>query len=258
MQADLVSAFAALPLPAATLSAVLLWLLALVPAHVLSHALSFSYALSPLPVRADWLSRCNSSLHALLSVTGFALALTSPTSPTPFHTIYVLSLGYFLSDSLIVSLFHQTISAPLPTLAHHALSSAAIAFVLAHNTPLSCTWGAVLFLTEASTPLINLRYFLAIRHRHHRRYKITGALMTLAFLAARPVGIPLLMLWIARRWSLLTAGLSVEDLRLFTGVGVAVTSALYVLNLYWSVVMVRGLVRALRIRDPPCKEEKGD
>lgn len=232
------------------------WLVLLFPAHVLSKRFSASYRESDRPTRAEWLSRCNSNVHAVGVTLGFLYCIFFEpkdglygggpfVNRRLFRRFYLFGLGYFVSDALIVTSFVQTISSPFSTLAHHFVSSAAILYVYGKDAPLAYVWGGVLFLTEASTPFINMRFFLAIRHRNENRYKLTGALMTLAFLAARPIGIPLLILWMMQRDVLFTS-LEPGDLRTFTIVGSAVTGGLYALNVYWSKLMLTGLKKALR------------
>lgn len=259
---SLLSTFDDLGLFYGTSTALLLWLSFLLPFHLLSLRLSISYRSCDRSGRAEWLSRCNSNVHAVCATLGFWYCIFREPADglygggafanrLPFRCLYVFGLAYFISDCMIVLLFVRSMTSPVSILAHHVVSATAILFVHRKDAPLAYVWGGVLFLTEASTPFINMRFFLAIRHRNEVRYKLTCALMTLAFFVARPIGIPLLVLWMARHETLFTR-LEPEDLRLFTRVGYVVTGGLYALNLHWSRLLVMGLLKVLR---KPRKEE---
>jgi hypothetical protein len=104
-----------------------------------------------------------------------------------------------------------------------------------------------MFMTEASTPFVNQRWFLAQRHRHQKRYKATGLLMTIAFFISRPLGMPTFMWWLLSHPQLI-APENIEPDRLKSVWLYAGTfcASLYAMNIYWSILLVRGLVHALR------------
>lgn len=106
-------------------------------------------------------------------------------------------------------------------------------------------WAAGLLFTELSTPFVNQRWFMAIRHRHSTSYKITGLTMTLAFFVARPLFIPLYMLWLLSK-TYLMENVEKEKVRVGLIVGGIATGILYALNCYWFGLMWRGLKKALR------------
>jgi len=265
MTSTLVSALRALPAAAAAVDAALPtwavvvgaaagWAAALSPSAVFSTRLSASYReLSP-PVRVEWLSRVVSNLHAViltpaLAVTVFgdaALAAGAPFSSGPaVHALLKVGLGYFLYDALLVSAYRRTISAPGQTLFHHALVLSSVSWVLYSMLPLATVWAALLFLTEASTPFVNQRWFMAFRHRQSGAYKVTGLAMTLAFFAARPLYIPFACGWMLKH-RVLYSGLASYQLQVLLAIGVTVTVGLYGLNIYWFSLMARGLVKAFR------------
>jgi hypothetical protein len=192
----LLAAYDALGLRAGALVAVALWIALLLPAHKLS-MLSASYRMSDKPTRAEWLSRVNSNVHAVGATLGFYVAVfLEPADGLHaggtfqnrllFRTLLTLGLGYFLADTVIVLANISTIASPYSTLAHHALCVASVAYVMRQDTPLVYVWCGGMFLTEASTPFVNQRFFLAIRHREERRYVRAGLLMTVAFIVVRP------------------------------------------------------------------------
>eukprot|EP00168_Porphyra_purpurea_P010094 TRINITY_DN2486_c0_g1_i1.p2 TRINITY_DN2486_c0_g1~~TRINITY_DN2486_c0_g1_i1.p2 ORF type:complete len:345 (+),score=112.84 TRINITY_DN2486_c0_g1_i1:171-1205(+) len=265
MTGTLVSALRALPAAAAAVDASLPtwavvvgaaagWAAALSPSAVLSTRLSASYRELSSPVRVEWLSRVVSNLHAViltpaLAVTVFgdaALAAGVPFSSGPeVHALLKVGLGYFLYDALLVSAYRRTISAPGQTLFHHALVLSSVSWVLYSKLPLATVWAALLFLTEASTPFVNQRWFMAFRHRQSGAYKVTGLAMTLAFFAARPLYIPFACGWMLKH-RVLYSGLTTYQLRVLLAIGVTVTVGLYGLNIYWFSLMARGLVKAFR------------
>ena len=98
---------------------------------------------------------------------------------------------------------------------------------------------AWLSICEVSTPFLNLRVFLAMRHmKHTRLYTLASALFALTFLATRVVGYSLGVadLWMQyEQWKDAKAGLYAV---------VAGTHAGLLLNLFWSRGVVRGVLRA--------------
>lgn len=241
---------------AAAAAAAAAWLALLPAAHAASLRASASYRQSGAPTRADWLSRVNSNAHALGATAGFyAAVFCEPpgglhdggpfAARALFRVLLYFGLGYFLADALIVLRFAGSISSPGSTLAHHALCALSVLYVLAQDMPLTYVWCGLMFLTEASTPFVNQRFFMAIRHREQRRYMLTGTLMTVAFVVVRPVGIPLMLAWMWRQPALFTTA---DPLRLPTiyRAGLLFTGVLYGLNVYWSYLMVSGLLRAVK------------
>jgi TLC domain len=109
-----------------------------------------------------------------------------------------------------------------------------------------------MFMTEASTPFVNQRWFLSQRHRHQKRYKATGLAMTIAFFLARPIGMPVFMWWLLSQPQLTAPENIAPDMLasvwLYAGTFCA---ALYALNVYWSLLLAQGLVRALQAPTSP-------
>lgn len=249
------AADAAGPTAAAAASAVA-WLALLPAAHVASLRVSASYRQSSASTRADWLSRVNSNLHAVGATVGFYFAVFCEPSGglhdggpfamrAAFRILLYFGLGYFLADALIVLCFAGSISSPGSTLMHHALCASSVLYVLAQDMPLTYVWCGLMFLTEASTPFVNQRFFMSIRHREQRRYMLTGTLMTLAFVLVRPVGIPLMFVWMWHQPALIATA---DPLRLpvIYRVGFVFTTVLYGLNIHWSYLMISGLLRAVK------------
>ena len=168
-----------------------------------------------------------------------------------------MSLGYFLYDFLLVLVLYHTISAPLATMVHHALIVLTIYCVFAFDFPLVYIWAAGLLFTEMSTPFVNQRWFMAIRHRHSTAYKVNGILMTLAFFIARPVFMPAFVLSVIRK-KYLYIGIDKGRMNITWLVGGGCSLALYLLNLYWFGLMMKGLKKALKSNDWANVEENGE
>lgn len=245
---------AALPTWAVVAGAAAGWAAALAPAAAVSSRLSTSYrGLSP-PVRVEWLSRVVSNLHAAVLTPALAAAVFGDASLAAggrlsagpaVHGLLKVGLGYFIYDAVLVTAYRQTISAPGQTLFHHALVLSSVSWVLSVRLPLATVWAALLFLTEASTPFVNQRWFMAFRHRQSGAYKVTGVAMTVAFFAARPLYIPFACVWMLRH-RVLREGLTPSQLQVLLAIGIFVTVGLYALNIYWFSLMARGLSKALR------------
>lgn len=210
--------------------------------------------------RIEWLSRVISNVHAVILTGGMSYAIFCEPANGIYaggdhehrvliRSLLILSLGYFVYDSLLVLFTFTTISNPLVTLVHHTLCLVSVYTVLLHDAPVTAVWCAGMYLTEASTPFVNQRWFMAIRHRHQKRYKATGLLMTVIFLLVRPVGIPLFMAWLLRRPQLYLSLDGSSLLRIWKYAGTA-CALLYAMNIFWSVVMVRGLFKAFHTPRP--------
>jgi hypothetical protein len=104
-------------------------------------------------------------------------------------------------------------------------------------------WASSLFLTEASTPLVNLRWFLSESNlKESRLYIIVGLLMTLVFFVARILFMPYTLYLLLSNPNILN---TLSTYRAFCDgiVGGAVFVSIYILNIYWFYLMMRGLYR---------------
>ena len=244
------------------------WALLLVPAAGLSFKFSFSYRSLATPARGEWLSRVISNIHALILLPLLNHALFNDNSlelsdgefwshRMITRIVLKITLGYFLYDFLLVLVLYRTISAPIATMIHHALIILTIYCVFVFDFPLVYIWAAGLLFTEMSTPFVNQRWFMAIRHRHSTMYKVNGLLMTLAFFIARPLFMPAFVLWIARKEYLYT-GIDKGRMNLTWIIGGGSSLVLYLLNCYWFGLMMKGLKKALKSNDWASVEENGE
>lgn len=250
----MLAAFDRLGLVRGGLIAVAFWFALLIPSRLLSHR-SQSFRISDESQRLEWLTRVNSTVHALMATLGFYYAIFCEPEDglhaggefqrrTLFRVLLTFGFGYFVADSSIVSANRATMGSPITSLVHHAVSMMGILYVRFVDVPLAYYWIGGMFCTEASTPFINQRFFMAIRHRHQKRYMATGLIMTIVFILVRPIGIPLLMLYIWNRDALYTSA-SPDVVRNIFVVGGIFTCSLYSLNIFWTNLMLRGLAKAL-------------
>lgn len=235
---------------------------------------SYRHVLSPSQ-RIEWLTRVVSNVNALAMtlISGrlvfgeralFALpaavaggdALVAGVSggglldhePVYFMSQFVF-LAYFIYDLLLVLLFARSISSPATTILHHLFSIATVTFCMqegAPTRPLPIYWVAAFTVTEASTPLVNARWFLSFRHRESRAYVAVGVGMLAVFVLARAVYIPWMTVMILRRARAVLRGFDAARALVFGFVAGVSTMFVYGLNTYWTVLMVRGAIKLVR------------
>ncbi|KAK4534707.1 hypothetical protein CDCA_CDCA02G0732 [Cyanidium caldarium] len=226
------------------------------------------------PERAEWISRVVSNVNAvLMTVVSAALvfqeqalftAATRRADALDHPDIYFSSqaalLGYFVYDSLLVLLLFRSISSPLSTLLHHGSSAAAVLFCFQQgpSRPLAVYWAAAITVTEASTPLVNARWFLSFRHRHSPLYTAVGLSMLLSFLLMRVLYIPYVVLRMVEHRERILRGYDVPSAFVLGMAGGAASFALLALNLYWTGLMIRGAVKLLRASGDAARRKQGD
>lgn len=203
--------------------------------------------------RSDWSSRVVSNFNAFVGCLLFAKfvfgeELLYRTGVFSYSAaccgLWKLILGYFFYDSLLIILVfevHETIN--IQTIIHHIVVASAVIYCLHSRDPLAMLWASSLFLTEASTPLVNLRWFLSESNlKESRLYIIVGLLMTLVFFVARILFMPYTLYLLLSNPSILN---TLSTYRAFCDgiVGGAVFVSIYILNIYWFYLMMRGLYR---------------
>ncbi|GJD12899.1 hypothetical protein Gasu2_69640 [Galdieria sulphuraria] len=201
--------------------------------------------------RSDWASRVVSSINATVGCLLFAklvfgeeqLYRTGVFSNSAASCgLWKLILGYFFYDSLLIVLVfevHEAIN--IQTIIHHIVVTSAVIYCLSSRDPLAMLWASALFLTEASTPFVNLRWFLSESNlKHTRIYVVAGLLMTLAFFVARILFMPYTLYLLLSNPNILNY---LSTYRAFCDgiVGGSVFVSIYVLNIYWFYLMMRGL-----------------
>jgi len=140
----------------------------------ISLACSRTYPKLPTHDKADWCSRANSTLHALIILPGLivSLAVTSwdwntlePTSsPWAIQFFFCVSVSYFLFDLLVMLVFR------IPDwgvyVAHHVIASLPYLIYLFDT---ACPWGtfpfALYLLVEIATLTLNIQTYLIVTGR---------------------------------------------------------------------------------------------
>jgi len=223
--------------------------------QLLSPLFSVSYShLSPA-MKADWDTRTVSTIHAVVMTYlsyhllffdpktswGFYNSPTNYTSRLGIFTQAILA-GYLISDTWIVWQYRKGISSVNSTLFHHIISLIGIIYGLiwrvTHYYPL------IFALSEASTPFVNIRWWLySAGMKHTKRYVVAGLLMTASFFLVRIVLVPYVVFhsyyrmgldhMLALPWSQFIMTM------FFPAMGNS-------LNLFWFGLIVKGLVKTLR------------
>mmetsp|Transcript_11679 Transcript_11679/g.31452 ORF Transcript_11679/g.31452 Transcript_11679/m.31452 type:complete len:317 (+) Transcript_11679:85-1035(+) len=231
------------------------WAAHLVVAMVLSQILSSTYRSLSVAKKADWLSRVNSTVHAVLSaaVALYVLfferdlyAKRGFSSQNLLNGSLTLTLGYFICDAVIVIAFFKTIGSSPETLAHHALAGCTAVYAMSSRGSIFAQlWVAGTYFTEMSTPMVNLRWFVSLRYRNAPWYTAVGILMMVSFFITRLVFFPAFMVWLFTFDS--EEGYTLPDSKyecVFMGNwGGAATLAITLLNMYWFYLMVKGAMK---------------
>jgi hypothetical protein len=215
-----------------------------------------------LSQRAEWISRVVSNLNAMLMVSASSIllwqvwsaepqgAVSGPVLPnaSAFYVSQALLLAYFCYDASLILLFLRTISSPWSSLAHHLFSAMSIVFCffIGERQPLALIWATGISLTEISTPLVNARWFLSFRYRERWQYKAVGIGMLLAFLIGRDLYIPLLVFGIIQTASKYVNPKHVLSAFWLGLVGGSSSLAIWLLNMYWTMLMLRGARKLFR------------
>jgi hypothetical protein len=233
------------------LASTVAWAGAYAATCALSHALSRTYRSLPSPAaRAGWDTRVVSTLHAVLIV-ALALAGGVDLITDPAHATTLLSLrasplttaalgvsaGYFLVDLFLV-VRHPGLGGPAMA-AHHCAALAALA--VGGTRDEGHLWTLALMLAEATTPLVNARYFLdAVGLRSHALYILNGLALTASWFVVRVAG------FAAFFWALWTHRADVAALSpLCRGLLSTVPVLFGGLNLYWFALLLRGVAKVL-------------
>lgn len=211
--------------------------------------------------RVEWISRVVSNVNAVVMTLVSAglvwgersLFSTSPDGLLLDHeAVYFGSqaclLSYFVYDFMLILVFFRSISSPVSTCVHHLFSSASIllCFRMGNSHPLAIYWASAVTITEASTPLVNARWFLSFRYRDSSLYTVTGLAMLASFVLVRDAYIPYTIFVLLRDARILLKGFDVETAFQLGMIGGGSSFLVWVLNIYWTILMVRGALKILR------------
>jgi len=206
--------------------------------------------------QVEWASRVVSTMHAVVVTYGGLKILASPVYDKFPYTawsdeggIYANILLGYLSYDLVLCLAYDNLRTP-SAIIHHLLGLFYYTVVCTthHAQYLAMLWLA----SELTTPLVNMRWFLMVLKQSHTTfYAANGLLMTFAFLAWRVLYLPANYLYTLYYFSdqvKLTSPI-VQPL-----VPVSMPS-ITLLNMYWTFLMIRGLVRHLGKKDKHLRQK---
>mmetsp|Transcript_86635 Transcript_86635/g.245281 ORF Transcript_86635/g.245281 Transcript_86635/m.245281 type:complete len:270 (-) Transcript_86635:240-1049(-) len=175
---------------------------------------------------------------------------------------YGCALGsYFLVDSLVVLWYRKTMGMFYSTLVHHFCGVwGNINAVLIGSPNLYCIW---FFVCEISTPMVNLRWFLAksgYDASNSTLYVVNGLAMVLVFGLVRVFPLPwtLYLHW-ARDWDTLGKVKYASEFETIYGFSYqkywfCMLAVFCVLQTNWWILMVKGALKAMR-KTPPKKDD---
>jgi len=244
------------PREKAVLYATLFWISQLVVFGILSPIFFSTYRQLPFSKKADWLSRVNSTNHAILSasVALYVLFIEKDlyegkgfSSEKLLKGSLILTLGYFICDAGIIFAFFKTIGSPVETLIHHLLAGSTAVYTMSDSrgSVFGMLWVAATYFTEMSTPIVNLRWFVALNYRHDKIYQVVGISMMISFFVTRIIFFPAFLTWMFSSDALIDNTLpesGYEKLFLGTFGGIA-SLAVMLLNLYWFSLMIKAAIK---------------
>ena len=233
--------------------------------HCFSSAVSLTYRLlQSSQVRADWLSRCVSSVHAvvvvlvatwIVVVKGDSVEAERPLleSSRAVETVLCGSIGYFIFDLFFMwGFMYQPVSktdrrpdqnGPIwSTSLHHIVGIVSFAVTVGFRV---CQIYPLLFLfTEISTPFLNQLFFSSMVYgKNSVHYQRWGIAFTIAFFLCR---IPFVAVYLPIH---LYRHILKDCLpHVVVGLVLSQSSLAIGLNLFWFNKIVRGLLKVIRGR----------
>lgn len=205
--------------------------------------------------QVEWNNRSISMVHAIF-VTAMSLylafcsdlfsddqlsGLVIMRSSTLSTSVLGVSVGYFLTDLAMILWFYPSLGG-MEYLVHHLLSLAAVTYAML--TGEGQLYVYMVLLSEATTPGINLRWYLDVAGlKKSKVYLINGFMMVLVWLVAR------ILLFIYLFYHIYVHRDQVEQVSSF-GIFLlcVVPVVLAVMNLVWFWKIVKGLKKTLAKR----------
>jgi len=224
--------------------------------------------------KVEWCSRVVSTVHAaVVSLVTWRLILTviwDGFDPDVFDVEWrsqcrltiLLALAYLTCDCLLTLMLLNEMEESYATLAHHVACIIPCALTMVFGGPMLAFWGMALLGTEVSTLWLNLVWFLGLGQNSIARHLRTlfGLGLVLTFFLFRIVFIPLWVFWILSSEALVSHGLLTSGALPFFRETVLVAMGsmlLYILNLHWFAVILRGAYAALKGEESVCGEDSG-
>lgn len=223
--------------------------------QVISAAYLKSYSRLSKPQKIEWNNRAISTFHAIFVTTmslyfvfwsdlysddRVAPAITLRHSKLSTFSLGV-SVGYFLSDLGMIIWLYPSLGG-LEYVVHHLLSMLSVIYAMLTGEGQIYTY--MVLISEATTPTINLRWYLdAAGMKKSRSYLINGVVMFLAWLVAR---ILLFLYLFYHIWAHYDKVMQMQTfgLRLI----LVVPAVIAVLNLVWFWKILLGLKKTLAKR----------
>ncbi|XP_010908596.1 uncharacterized protein [Elaeis guineensis] len=204
--------------------------------------------------RIEWNNRGMSSAHAIfitiMSLYFVAVSdlfsdrleglLTFRRSNLSTFTLGV-SVGYFITDLAMIFWQYPSLGG-MEYVLHHFISVCAIAYAMLSGEGQLYTF--MVLISETTTPVVNLRWFLdTAGMKRSRAYLVNGVMMFFAWLAAR------IFLFIYAFYHIY---LHYDQIKQMHTVGyllsLVVPTALFVMNMMWFAKILRGLQKTLAKR----------
>ncbi|XP_051151775.1 uncharacterized protein LOC127265812 isoform X2 [Andrographis paniculata] len=202
--------------------------------------------------QVEWSNRAISTFHAVyVTIVSFYFVFFSDLYSTDIHRgpvtlrsstsstfVMGVSLGYFLSDLGMIIWCYPSLGG-MEYIIHHLLSMVGVTYPMLTGDAQIYTF--MVLLSEATTPWINLRWYLdAAGMKTSKAYIMNGVVIFLAWLVAR------ILLFIYLFYHLYTHLDQVKQLHQVGVVLAVVTpSALSVMNLMWFWKIFKGLKKTL-------------
>uniref|UniRef100_A0A0E0DT73 TLC domain-containing protein n=1 Tax=Oryza meridionalis TaxID=40149 RepID=A0A0E0DT73_9ORYZ len=202
--------------------------------------------------KLEWNNRGFSTFHALVAaVVSFYLLVISDLFSKDVHgaiiidrkswmsdAMFGVSLGYFLTDLLMI-LWHFPSLGGKEYLLHHGLSMYAISLALLSGK--GHVYILMVLITEATTPFVNLRWYLDLAGRKDSKlYLYNGVALFAGWLVARVI---LFVYFFAHVY------LHFDQVRTVFPLGfysmMAVPPAMSAMNLLWFRKICKGMVKAM-------------
>lgn len=207
--------------------------------------------------KVDWNSRIVSSFHAILAICfsvvsvaehgAWNMPFTHWTTPLT-HAWTALAQGYFTYDLALV-LRHRSLF-NVPILIHHTIGVWSYGYSVVYQVGI--TWGYWFLITEASTPFVNNRVFLAeFGMKDSKLYALNGLFMWIGFAFIR---MPLEFITLFSFWKdsdyLLASPWMFQITLYLSWIG-----SMYI-NTYWTWAITKGLIKLLFSGDGDKNQEQ--
>ncbi|CAI9096924.1 OLC1v1033188C2 [Oldenlandia corymbosa var. corymbosa] len=213
-----------------------------------------SYSKLSNPQKIEWNNRVISTFHAIF-ITLMSLYLVfwselfSDGPPTNFifrrsmlsSFALGVSVGYFISDLAMIIWFYPSLGG-MEYVVHHLLSMISVMYSLLTGEGQLYTFGVL--ISEATTPAINLRWYLdTAGMKNSKSYIINGVVMFCSWLVAR------ILLFVYLFYHIWAHYDKVKQLQPFGHFLIlAVPSVLAIMNSIWFSKIVKGLKKTLAKR----------